>query len=163
MRKETELTGCISGSFKFKPEIDSLIDEFRDLGAIILSPEKGWVTLPRHRLLRLPHPKFRPLPMEQRATIKRIEDNFLKSVTRSDFLYVANFEGYTGQSTNLEIGFAFGKGIPVFSVVQMKNDEYGDLWFGNILEQIKNITPTEVVEEIRNKKDQGESHREDVS
>ena len=163
MGKETELTGCISGSFKFKPGIDSLIDEFRDLGARILSPEKGWVTLPHHRLLRLPHPEFRPLPTEQGVTIRGIEDNFLRSVAHSDFLYVANFEGYTGQSTNLEIGFAFSKGIPVFSVVRMKNDEYGDLWLGDILEQIKNATPTEVVNEIRNKKEQEKSDQEKVS
>ena len=152
MRKENEIKGCISGSFKFKPEIDRLIDEFHDLGAVILSPEKGWIAMPLFRLHQLPHPEFRPLPNELGMSIKGIEDNFLRSVGHSDFLYVANFEGYTGKSTNLEIGFAFGKGVPVYSFVQMKKEDEGDLWLGRFLEQIKVATPTEVVNEIREKK-----------
>ncbi len=152
MAKETEISGCISGSFKFKPEIDRLIEEFRDLGAIILSPEKGWIIMPYHRLLSPPYPKFRPLPSEKGLSIKGIEDSFLRAVAHSDFLYVANFEGYTGQSTNFEIGFALGKDKPIYSVIQMKSDEEGDLWLEQILKQLKVATPAEVVSEIKEKK-----------
>jgi hypothetical protein len=35
------LTTAISGSFKFKPEIDALHDEFADAGVNVLEPSKG--------------------------------------------------------------------------------------------------------------------------
>lgn len=49
--KEGELSTCISGSFKFKPEIDRLIEEFQDLHVKVLSPEKGWLAVPRYQIL----------------------------------------------------------------------------------------------------------------
>lgn len=143
MRKECEISTCISGSFKFKPEIDRLIDEFTDLGVSVLSPKKGWLPLPKHRILR--PPQFRPLPSEKDMSIRMVEDSFLSNLVRSKFLYVADFEGYAGLSTCMEIGFALAKEIPIYSVEKIKNAEH-DLWFEKQIQKIKVMVPSEVVE-----------------
>lgn len=142
---EKELKTCISGSFKFKPEIDLLIEEFNDLGVTVLSPEKGWLYIPKYRILK---PEFRPLPLERNMSIKTIEDNFLIGINQSDFLYVASFEGYIGESTSMEIGFAFAKQIPVYSIQKIINIE-NDLWFGEVLNRIKVKSPSEVIKETK--------------
>lgn len=142
---ENELKCCVSGSFfKFKPEIDRTIDEFRGLGITVLAPEKGWLFIP-NRILRAQYMEFRPLPKERGMSIRQIEDSFLDKVVQSDFHYVANFEGYVGKSTCMEIGFAMACGVPSFSIEQIKFEDSGDLWFKKIIDQqVKIALPKEV-------------------
>lgn len=146
MGKENELSTCISGSFKFKPEIDRLIEEFQDLHVKVLSPEKGWLFLPIYQIVK---PKFRPLPHERRMSIKQIEDSFLRNLAHSNFLYVASFSGYTGESTNLEIGFAYGRNVPIYAVEKINNPK-NDLWAEEFLRNnVKVMTPEETVKDVR--------------
>lgn len=149
MGKECELSTCISGSFKFKPEIDRLIEEFKDLHVKVLAPEKGWLVIPRYRISS---PKFRPLPSEQKMSIRQIEDDFLRSIKRVTFVYVADFEGYTGSSVNFEIGFALGQGKPIYCIEKIINNEC-DLMFGEHIKSIKIMTPEETVIDIFNQID----------
>ena len=112
---EDDLKASISGSFdKFKPEIDLAIDEMTDLGVTVLSPEKGWLYKPPQRIYNPSDDKFRPLPSEKGIGPKEIEDEFLASVKKSDFLYVINLTGYVGETVCLEIGYAIAKKVPVF-------------------------------------------------
>ncbi len=113
--KENDLKACVSGSFdKFKPEIDLAIDELNDFGVTVLSPGKGWLYKPSQKIFNPLEDKFRPLPSETGMKIKEIEDDFLSSVKKSDFLYVINPQGYIGNVVSLEIGFAIASGVPVF-------------------------------------------------
>lgn len=145
MTNEYELSTCISGSFKFKPEIDLLIEEFQDLHVKVRAPEKGWIALPRYRIAL---PKFRPLPSEQKMSIRLIEDNFLNKIRKSTFLYVASYEGYTGFSTDFEMGFALGADKPIYSVERIKNLE-NDLTTEEIINTVKIMTPAETVQDMR--------------
>lgn len=112
---EKDIKACVSGSFdKFKPEIDLAIDELNELGVSVLSPSKGWLYKPLHKIFNPKEDKFRPLPSETGMGIKQIEDDFLSSIRKSDFLYVINPEGYIGNVVGLEIGFAIASGISVF-------------------------------------------------
>ncbi len=108
-----KLTACISGSFKLKPEIDELQEEFMDHGVKVLEPSRGWLYLPG----RMPenYESFRPLPSERGLTLRHVEDRFLKAISRSTFLYVNNFYGYIGMSTALEIGYAHNSQKPIFA------------------------------------------------
>jgi len=113
--KEKELKACVSGSFsKFKPEIDLAIEELKDLGVVVLAPEKGWLYKPPRTIFSPSESQFRPLTSEAGKKIKQIEDDFLLRVKKSDFLYVVDPGGYVGNSACLEIGFAVANGIPVF-------------------------------------------------
>nr|MCW1908804.1 hypothetical protein [Candidatus Saccharibacteria bacterium] len=71
--------GVISGSFKFKPEIDAAIDEFRDLNVIIRAPEIGWLFKPNNGLIVVTNEdRFQPLPSEQRMMAHEVEAEFLE-------------------------------------------------------------------------------------
>lgn len=147
--QEKELRACVSGSFKkFKPEIDLAIEELGDLGVTVLAPGKGWLYIPPQRILNPTDYEFRPLPSEKGMSIKGIEDDFLSSVRKSDFLYVVNPEGYIGEVVNMEIGFALALDIPVF--LQEKASQFLDLderW-DEIKHRLKACTIKEAIAEV---------------
>ena len=118
MKREfaAELSGVISGSFKFKPEIDAAQEEFRDFGVTILAPEKGWLWLPPRKIEVVSSLEFRPLPTERAFSPLQVEDDFLRKLGRGDFVYIFNEEGYIGNSTAFEIGHALGWGKPMYSL-----------------------------------------------
>ena len=49
------------------------------------------------------------------STKKEIEDMHLNAIERSDFLYVVCPGGYVGNSVIFEMGYAYGKNIPIYS------------------------------------------------
>jgi len=107
------LTACISGSFKFKPEIDSLIDEFADYGVTVLEPTKGWLYVPG--ILKEPVGTFKPLPQEVGMDASQVERRFLSAIARAHFVYLHNQSGYLGVMSSLELGFTIGKNKPIFA------------------------------------------------
>lgn len=142
--RENELKCCVSGSFfKFKKEIDTTIDEFRGLGFTVLAPDKGWLYIPKHLIGTLDL-KFRPLPTERGMDSGQIEDSFLESIRKSNFLYVDNHEGYIGDSVSLEIGFTIAHGISIFSRNKMVSNEVYDLWWGYLTDRIIVAQPSEI-------------------
>jgi nucleoside 2-deoxyribosyltransferase len=145
MTREYEISTCVSGSFKFKPEIDRLIEEFQDLHVKVLSPEKGWLAIPKYSISSS---KFRPLPSETKMSVRQIEDNFLNKIAQANFLYVADFDGYTGSSVNFEIGFALGKNKPIYCLEKIKEDIY-DLAYKEHLKSVKVMSPEEAVKDVR--------------
>jgi hypothetical protein len=106
------LRTAISGSFKFKPEIDALHEAFADYDVMVTAPEKGWLWLPNRTLVSTP---FRPLPSERGLSIRDIEAGFLAKIKEADFLYVYNQESYLGVSTAIEIGYAIGTETPIYA------------------------------------------------
>lgn len=111
-----QLRAVVSGSFKFKPEIDLAIEELRDLGVDVLAPETGMVFVPSNRIfIRFPDETFRPLPSERHMTPGEIEGNFLRCIKQANLLYVVCPEGYVGFMVSLEIGFAIANGVDVIS------------------------------------------------
>lgn len=142
-----QLTTVLSGSFKYKPEIDKVNNTFTELGVDVLEPAKGWLMLP---------PKFitgdwRPLPgpEEHLASIVEIEKRFIRALSRSSFVYICNFDGYIGTSTGLEIGYALGWQKPMFSIEPFKTtDELGDS-LEYVASFIEHASPEDVVEIIR--------------
>lgn len=106
-----KLETAISGSFKFKPETDAIIDEFRDYNVTVLEPTKGWLYVPLGISIE---DGWRPLPSERGLDISEVEDNFLAAIYRSDFLYVNNEESYVGETTALEIGYALARKKLIF-------------------------------------------------
>jgi hypothetical protein len=108
--------GVISGSFKFKPEIDAAIDEFRDLNVIIRAPEVGWLYVPaRGLIVATSDEQFLPLPNEQHMMAGEVEAAFLDQLDQSDFVYVMNSEGYIGDMSIFEIGYSRGMRKPIYA------------------------------------------------
>src|SRR3990167_5876534 len=101
------LTGTILGSFRFKAEIDAARTQFENLGAVILAPETG---LPWH-----PRRGFLPLESELYMDRGQVEDEFLRAVGRSRFIYVVNSGGYVGEAVSLEIGASVAAYKPIYA------------------------------------------------
>lgn len=150
MLHEREISCTVSGSFKkFKPEIDRTIDEFRDHGVNVLAPAKGWLYIPPVRQYSKKDLKFRPLPSERHMTIRQIEDEFLRCIVRSTFLYVVNPEGYIGISVAFEMGVAFSSGIPIYSRDPVPEDIDSTPISLAIISSIKVLPPEETVKDIK--------------
>ena len=84
---KASLKTVISGSFKFKPEIDQLHEAFSDHGVRVLEPTKGWLWTPT---MAYELGAVRPLPNERGLTPFEIEERFLRAIDQSHFLYLNN-------------------------------------------------------------------------
>ncbi len=140
----------VSGSFNYKPEIDRTISEFSDLGVLVLAPEIGWIERPVREVLRLPAGGFHPLPGERGMTPGTVEDNFLASLGRADFVYVENPEGYVGNSVALEIGFGLNLGKPIFSRFSIDVSLDQDPIWASRIARVEVASPEEVVARFAN-------------
>ncbi len=100
----------ISGSFKFKREIDLAIEEFKDRGVRVLAPARGGILTAEGG--------FGFLAGE--TGIKRTEDDFLVKIIRSHGHYLVTPGGYFGESTAMELGFSVtaGKVVAVSEVIR---------------------------------------------
>jgi len=102
------ISATISGSFhKHFDEIHRKIREFREARIEVVSPELSQPISSRDGFVMLETDSGSP---------REIEKKHLEAISRSDFLYVVNPEGYIGKSVALEIGFAVSKNIPVYSL-----------------------------------------------
>lgn len=138
------ITAVVSGSFKFKPEIDKTIDTFEETGIKVLEPTKGWLIMPTHEITeRINYGLIRPLPTEEKLTTKQIEDRFLKALARASLMYIMNPEGYMGVSTSLEIGYALSLNKPIYSFERVTFIE--DINSSNIINDAVTILPPENV------------------
>lgn len=148
MKKES-IKCVVSGSFKFKPEIDLAIEELQDHGVLVLAPEKGWLYMPPSRAMSLKDKQFRPLPSERGMSPAMVEDEFLRAMMKSDFVYVMAEDGYIGTMVAFELGAALALGLPIYSSREILWDSEMD---PNWIAMIKVATVSEAIEEVNNLK-----------
>jgi NTP pyrophosphatase (non-canonical NTP hydrolase) len=116
--QKTEIFATVSGSFtKFLPEVSRALDEMAELGIVVLSPRS---ITPIRTTNRWQHDGF-ILFEGDKGPPSQIEKRHLQAITRSDFIYLVNPEGYVGVSAALEIGYAFSKGIQVYAQYKPKD------------------------------------------
>lgn len=142
------ITAVISGSFKFKPEIDKTIEVLEETGVKVLEPTRGWLVIPALEVTeRLRHGQIRPLPTEEKLTTRQIEERFLRALGGDNLMYLMNQEGYVGDSAALEIGFALGRGKPIYALEPLNYAamEIDDFSLRRALTQIVTILPAEEV------------------
>lgn len=150
--REKELSCVVSGSFKFKPEIDRTINELRDEGVLVLAPEKGWLWTVRSRLINPRDLKFRPLPDERDMTPRQVEDSFLEALSKSDFVYIVDPSGYVGNSVALEMAVAYSLGIPIYSSEPISKELDSDPQWKYYISLVKTMGIGEAVRGIRSAK-----------
>ena len=147
--------GVISGSFKFKPEIDAAINEFRDLNVIIRAPEVGWLYVPTHGLIVATNEEqFLPLPNEQHMRAGEVEAAFLAQLDQADFVYVMNPEKYIGTMSIFEIGYSQGIRKPIYASNPLNFHALGihDPKMIDLLQSsIPIMSPTEAARDVRRK------------
>lgn len=142
------ITAVVSGSFKFKPEIDKTIETLEETGVKVLEPTKGWLIMPSSEIAeRLLQGQIRPLPTEESLTTRQIEERFLKALGRANLMYLMNREGYVGNSAALEIGYALGQDKPIYALASLnyKAMEIDDLSIRKSLAETVTVLPPEKV------------------
>jgi NTP pyrophosphatase (non-canonical NTP hydrolase) len=107
-RSTTRPQVTISGSFNRHWEaVSRVLREVQQMGAEVLSPT--------HDRVDRDDAGFVYLEGDVGST-GEIETRHLEAIGRSDLLYVVNPDGYVGNSTSLEIGWALSQGIVVRSL-----------------------------------------------
>jgi nucleoside 2-deoxyribosyltransferase len=143
----------VLGSFKFKKDIDYVRQNFLDLGVLVLAPEPGSVYSPpsQRYVVIAPALTFRPLPSEVNQPIAKVEGDFLRAIDASDFTYLVNVNGYVGDTVSFEIGFVLARGIPLYAMCPIDTRPDPDLWWQNIVTRFPVLSPTEAVNDFKQK------------
>lgn len=99
-------TVVICGSRRFKPEIREFAKRLKKLGAVVYEPylhsgQDEWAKLSDD------YKKFVALGLTH--------DHFYK-IQMADVVFVFNKDGYAGNSTTLEIGYAVALGKPIYAL-----------------------------------------------
>lgn len=139
--KNDRLSVVIAGSFrKHFNGIREKVREFEDLSITVLSPEDSD--------LEDPDEEFVILETDESDDPKTIEQQVLDYITEADALYIYNPDGYMGDTTTLEYGWALAKGTPVF-VKEEPDDVTLSLFYDEIAspEEIKEYLSQRTVEQ----------------
>ncbi len=99
-------TVVMCGSRRFKPEIREFSKRLRKLGVVVYEPflhsgQDEWEKLSSD------YQKFIALGLSH--------DHFYK-IKMADVVFVYNKDGYSGNSTTLEIGYAIALGKPIYAL-----------------------------------------------
>ncbi|HEY4512539.1 MAG TPA: nucleoside 2-deoxyribosyltransferase [Candidatus Paceibacterota bacterium] len=99
-------TVVICGSRRFKPEMREFAKRLKKLGVVVYEPylhsgQDEWVKLSDD------YKKFVALGLTH--------DHFYK-IQMADVVFVFNKDGYAGNSTTLEIGYAVALGKPIYAL-----------------------------------------------
>jgi nucleoside 2-deoxyribosyltransferase len=104
----------VSGSFrKFYDAIAGLVEDFEKCGIEVLSPSKSKIVKSQE--------EFVILESDKTDDIEILERNHLNAIKEADFLYIYNPEGYMGESTIMELGWALAMDKPVYSLEKSKD------------------------------------------
>lgn len=97
----------LCGSRRFKPEMRDFGKRLKELGVIVFEPYLHYSGQDEWQNLSDDHKKFVALGLTH--------DHFYK-IRTADVVFVYNKDGYCGNSTTLEIGYAVGASKPIYAL-----------------------------------------------
>lgn len=123
----------LCGSGRFKPEMRAFATELKKLGVVVFEPylhstQEEWEHLSND------YKKFVALGLTH--------DHFYK-IKMSDVVFVFNKDGYSGNSTTLEIGYAVATGKPLYAL----SDKDGEICRHVLFRKFIN-KPEELIKEL---------------
>jgi len=126
-------TIVICGSKKFKPEIREFSKRLKEKGVTIYEPYlheggKEWLELSQE------HKNFVALGLTH--------DHFYK-IRMADIVFVYNKDGYSGNSTTLEIGYAVALGKPIYALSDKDEELCRKILFRGVIS-----SPEELLEKV---------------
>jgi hypothetical protein len=102
------LRATVSGSFHRHMEaISAAVYELMANSVRVLSPADPRVVAAQGEFLFVASDRVR--------SVRLVQDRHLDAIRAADFLWLVCPDGYVGQSASMEIGFAAGAGVPIFS------------------------------------------------
>ncbi len=132
-----KLSVVISGSFRRHFDgISETVKTFDSLGVDIFSPKASKVVNPGD--------EFAILETDDTGDPQTLEQRHLDAITNADALYLYDPDGYIGDSSKMELGWAIALGKPVFCK-KLVDDSTLKLFCGKV------ATPEQVKEELLNR------------
>lgn len=102
------LKATVSGSFhRHMDAISRAVYELSSLNVKVLSPADPRVVAQQGEFLFVASDPVR--------SVRLVQDRHLECIRAASFLWLVCPDGYVGQSASMEIGFAAGAGVPIFS------------------------------------------------
>ncbi len=123
----------LCGSRRFKPEMREFAKKLRDLGVNVFTPylhdgKEEWSNLSDE------YKKFTLLGLTH--------DHFYK-IKMADVVFVFNKDGYSGNSTTLEIGCAVALGKPIYALSVDSEEACRNILFKEVIE-----SPEELIKRL---------------
>ncbi|MFY9227841.1 MAG: hypothetical protein WAO28_00740 [Candidatus Microsaccharimonas sp.] len=109
------IKATLSGSFHRDPE--GLERDYRELAL-----NQCQVLSPRTLAFKDSLQPFVRHGVEEADSVGTIQKHHLQAIALSDFLWVHAPDGYIGVSTAMEIGYAYGQGIPIFVATDVEDE-----------------------------------------
>lgn len=103
----SEAKVVIIGSFRYKSQIDDLIERLEREGIEVLAPPRGPVTDVDSTFA------FPLIEIDQGRDPLEVEDDFMRSLAQADVVYIVNPGGYAGNTSASEWGYIWGH-KPIF-------------------------------------------------
>ena len=129
----TGVRATVSGSFRrHLGEVANVIAALSAGGAEVLSPRS---TTPAGQ-----EDDFVLLEGDE-GTPAYLESAHLAAIDQSDLLYVVDPDGYVGASVSVEIGYALGRGVPIFASERPRDGVFAPL--------VQVAAPREAIEAVR--------------
>jgi hypothetical protein len=102
------LTAAVSGSFhRHMGAITDAVHELAALRVHVLSPADPRVVAQQGEFLFVASDRVR--------SVRLVQDRHLESIRAASFVWLVCPDGYVGQSASMEIGYAAGARVPIFS------------------------------------------------
>lgn len=102
------LAATVSGSFhRHMGAITAAVHELAALSIRVLSPADPRVVAAQGDFLFVASDRVR--------SVRLVQDRHLESIRAANFVWLVCPDGYVGQSASMEIGYAAGAGVPIFS------------------------------------------------
>lgn len=103
------IRATVSGSFrKHMAAVQDAVYELTDAGVEVLSPSDPRVVDAFGDFLFVASDRLR--------AVRSVQSRHLVAISRSQFLWLVAPAGYVGPSAAMELGFAFSRGIPIFTL-----------------------------------------------
>ena len=127
-------TVAMCGSRRFKPEIREFAKRLKKLGVVVYEPylhsgQDEWAKLSDD------YKKFVALGLTH--------DHFYK-IQMADVVFIFNKDGYAGNSTTLEIGYAVALGKPIYALSDDNKELCRHVLFREIIS-----SPTELAKKLK--------------
>lgn len=124
---------AICGSRRYKKEIREFAAQLRKTGIIVYEP------------ILSDDPKINELPSHfKRFAFLGLTHHQFDFVRKADVVFFYNKDGYLGNSSTLELGFATALGKPIYALEEDRNEPCRNVLFDEIV-----TTSKELIEKLR--------------
>jgi nucleoside 2-deoxyribosyltransferase len=124
---------AICGSRRYKKEIREFASELKKAGVVVYEP------------ILNDDPRISELPSHfKRFAFLGLTHHQFDFIRKADVIFFYNKDGYLGNSSTLELGFATALGKPIYALTEDKDEPCRNVLFDEVIK-----TPEELIEKLK--------------